>query len=233
MKVFEPIALIPARGGSKRIHRKNLKKFHGVPIIGRSIKTALDSKCFSRVIVSTDDPEIAEISRDFGAEVPFMRPASLANDFATTDDVLNHAINWLTTHAISLEYLCCLYPTAPLLSSEDLVQGYKILRDTNATTAISVTEYPFPIQRALQLTNNRLRMVDSAMRLIRSQDLEMRWHDAGAFYWLHVPSYLKSALYNNNMVPVILPRIRVVDIDTIEDWHYAEALYQLINKKNT
>ena len=225
------VAIIPARGGSKRIPRKNVRAFAGVPIIGRSIRVAVQSGCFSRVIVSTDDDEVAQVAENYGAEVPFRRPPELADDHATTDAVLHHALGFMEEAGWLPTLACCLYATAPLVRPEDLVRGREILRDKAATTAIAVTPYPFPIQRALAMgEDGRLRMVEPAMRLVRSQDLPPRWHDAGAFYWLDVARYRGRGLYNDNMVPVELPAERVVDIDTPEDWRRAEVLYRMLNE---
>lgn len=227
------VALIPARGGSKRIPRKNLRDFAGKPLIAHSISIALDAGVFARVIVSTDDEEIATIAREAGAEVPFKRPAELSNDHATTDTVLLHALSWLAAHDKDpVTHLCCIYATAPLLEPEDLRRGIDVLEDHSASTALSITTFPFPIQRALRNQDQRLVLREPEHRLTRSQDLEEMYHDAGQFYWVDVANYLEHRkLYNDDMVGVNLPRHRVQDIDTLEDWTRAELLWKVLRRE--
>ena len=229
------IALIPARGGSKRIARKNVRPFAGLPLIAHSIRTALRSGVFARVIVSSDDAEIQRVAREHGAEAPFTRPDDLSDDHATTEQVIHHALDWLEEHTGEVPAnICCLYATAPLLSAESLRQGLERLDAIGATTALSVTTFPFPPQRALrQGEHERLAMLHPEHRKTRSQDLEELWHDAGQFYWLDVARFRScGTLYNDDMIGVVLPRHRVQDIDTLEDWKRAELLHALIQQED-
>ena len=225
------LAVIPARGGSKRIPRKNIKQFAGQPIIAWSISAAKKSGCFDRIIVSTDDEEIADVARACGAEVPFIRPSELSNDQATTIPVISHAINWQNSNGEKVSEACCIYATAPFVSSEDLKRGLDVLIDSSADYAFSVTSYAFPIQRAIRITTNqRVEMFNSEFYETRSQDLEESWHDAGQFYWGRAASWLNCLpLFGQHSAPVILPRYRVQDIDTLEDWERAELMYRAMN----
>jgi N-acylneuraminate cytidylyltransferase len=223
------VAIIPARGGSKRIPRKNIKEFCGKPMIARSIEAAHASGCFDRVVVSTDDSEIAEVARQYGAEVPFMRSAELSDDFTGTQPVIAHAINTLQTaddHPIDLA--CCIYATAPFIQAEDLQAGLKQLQKQRANFAFSVTSYAFPIQRALRITaDQRITMFNPENFQTRSQDLEEAWHDAGQFYWGTNEAWLSGQpIFGTYATPVILPRHRVQDIDNPEDWERAEYLFK-------
>jgi N-acylneuraminate cytidylyltransferase len=218
------VAIIPARGGSKRIPRKNLKPFDGVPMIVRSIRTALDSALFDQVLVSTDDEEIAEVARAHGAHVPFMRPASLADDFTGTAAVVVHALNELP----AVEFACCIYATAPLLQARYLRQGLDLLeRHPDKSFAFSVASFGFPVQRALTLDEEgALTSLYPEFRATRSQDLPEAFQDAGQFYWGRRAAWLRGdVLFSPASLPVILPRHLVQDIDTLEDWTRAEYLY--------
>jgi N-acylneuraminate cytidylyltransferase len=218
------VAIIPARGGSKRIPRKNLKPFYGVPMIVRSIRTALDSALFDQVVVSTDDEEIAEVARAHGAHVPFMRPASLADDFTGTAAVMVHALNELP----AVEFACCIYATAPLLQARYLRQGLDVLeRHPDKSFAFSVASFGFPVQRALTLDEEgALTSLYPEFRATRSQDLPEAFQDAGQFYWGRRAAWLRGdVLFSPASLPVILPRHLVQDIDTLEDWTRAEYLY--------
>ncbi|MGL5410809.1 MAG: pseudaminic acid cytidylyltransferase, partial [Shewanella sp.] len=176
------IAIIPARGGSKRIPRKNIKLFHGKPMIAYSIEAAIASGCFDKVIVSTDDQEIADVAKRYGAEVPFLRPADISNDYATTMDVMAHAIAWCKQQGWNIEAVCCLYATAPFVLPEDLRQGYALLQEEGVQFAFSATSFPFPIQRAIKLDEQGfVSMFSPENELVRSQDLEESYHDAGQF----------------------------------------------------
>ena len=221
------LAVIPARGGSKRIPRKNIKPFCGKPIIAWSIEAALQSGCFDRVVVSTDDEETTAVAREHGAEVPFTRPAALADDHAGTLAVMRHAVEACAVDR-DAGRACCIYATAPLLLTEDLWRGLQILEQSGADYAFSVTSYVFPIQRALRLTvEGRVEMFNPAHFATRSQDLEEAWHDAGQFYWGRAAAWLEEApLFGQGAAPVILPRHRVQDIDTPEDWLRAEWLFR-------
>lgn len=222
------IAVIPARGGSKRIPRKNIRNFCGKPILAWSIEAALNSGFIDRVIVSTDDPEIALVAKAYGAEVPFMRPANLADDYAGTSVVVQHAVQFLISQGVNVSEVCCLYATAPFVTPGYLLQGLNSLVQSGASYAFSVTTYPFPIQRALKLKENGgIAMFSPEHSDTRSQDLEEAYHDAGQFYWGTRLAWLAAVpIYSENSVPVILPRYLVQDIDTQEDWERAVLMFQ-------
>lgn len=224
------VAIIPARGGSKRIPRKNIKAFHGKPMIAYSIEAALLSGCFDKVIVSTDDVEIAEVSRNHGALVPFLRPTEISDDYATTMDVMEHAIRWCQSEGWDLEAICCLYATAPFVLPNDLKRGYQLLQDGDVQFTFSATTFPFPIQRAIKLDKNgSVSMFAPENEQVRSQDLEEAYHDAGQFYWGRKNAFLnKLSIFSPHSKAVLLPRCRVQDIDTQEDWELAEALYSAL-----
>ncbi|WP_154140340.1 pseudaminic acid cytidylyltransferase [Photobacterium damselae] len=224
------VAIIPARGGSKRIYRKNVKLFHGKPMIAYSIEAALQSGCFDKVIVSTDDKEIADISVAYGAEVPFIRPADISDDFATTMDVMHHAMIWCKSCGYDVEAVCCLYATAPFVTQEFLQQGLAKLKEGGYEFVFSATSFPFPIQRAIKLSeNSTVSMFSPEYQLIRSQDLEEAYHDAGQFYWGKASAFLdRKAIFSSHSSVILLPRSRVQDIDTQEDWDFAEALYSTL-----
>jgi pseudaminic acid CMP-transferase len=225
------VAIIPARGGSKRIPRKNIKDFGGRPMIAHSIVAALESGCFDRVLVSTDDPEIAEVARQWGADVPFMRPAELSDDTTATAPVILHALEWLEEQGSRPDEACCIYATAPFLKPRYLREGLEILRRTGATTAFSVTTFAFPIFRSLKVDEaGVVSMFWPEHRLTRSQDLPEAYHDAGQFYWLNTARFVSSPnLYAADSQAVILPRRLVQDIDTQEDWEVAIALYEAMS----
>ena len=221
------ICIIPARGGSKRIPRKNIKNFCGQPIISWSIETALNCKSFGRVIVSTDDDEIAEISRQYGAEVPFKRSKSLSDDHTSTIPVIKNAIKWLEMNNEKVDSICCLYPTAPFIEESYIEEGLKKLIENNASYSISVTSFSYPIQRAIKFTKNeRLKMFFPESINKRSQDLEKSFHDAGQFYWGKRSAWMKEErILDQNTVPVYIPRYKVQDIDDEEDWIQAERIF--------
>ncbi len=226
------VAIIPARGGSKRIPRKNIKFFASQPIIAYSIGAAARSKLFDRIIVSTNSPEIAEIAQDYGAEVPFIRPENLSDDFTPTAPVLAHALEWLAAHESRPNYACCIYATAPFLTEKYLRRGYELLLEKKASCAFSVTTYPSSIFRSLKINQDgRLEMFWPEYELTRSNDLPEAYHDAGQFYWVTSSAFLKEKrLYSPDAVPVILPRKLVQDIDTLEDWNTAELMFKAINR---
>lgn len=220
------IAIIPARGGSKRIPRKNIKEFCGKPMISYSIESAKQAGCFERIIVSTDDSEIAKIAKEYGAEVPFIRPDDISNDYASTLDVIAHAI--LELNLIDKCNICCIYATAPLISSQKLLEGLAILHTEKLDYVFSATEFSYPIQRAFKLlTNNNVEMFHPEHFNKRSQDLEKAYHDAGQFYWGNSQAFLdKTPFFGNYSRPIILPNTQVQDIDTPDDWKLAEILYK-------
>lgn len=226
------LAVIPARGGSKRIPRKNIKPFCGKPMIAWSIEAALASGCFDQVIVSTDDEEIAAVAREYGAEVPFMRSAELADDYAGTTPVIRDAVLRYAELYEMPTFVCCLYATAPFVQPADLQQGLAMLQQVDdAAYAFSVTSFPAPIQRALQITNlGRVQMFDERFAETRSQDLQDAFHDAGLFYWGRPEAWLSNkAIFSNDSLPLIIPRYRVQDIDTPEDWQRAEIMFNCIS----
>lgn len=222
------IAIIPARGGSKRIPKKNIKIFSGKPMISYSIEAAKKSGLFDRIIVSTDSEEIAAVAREYGAEVPFMRPAELSDDYTPTASVIKHAIEWLKNNGDKPDYVCCVYATSPLLQPQYLVDGYNLIFNNQVSSVFSVTTFPFPILRGLKINSDGcLEMFFPEHELTRSNDLPESYHDAGMFYWLETESFLRtSRVYTADAMPVILPRISVQDIDTPEDWDTAEILYK-------
>lgn len=226
------VAIIPARGGSKRIPRKNIKEFCGKPMIAWSIEAALQSGCFSRIIVSTDDVEIADVARQCGAEVPFMRPEELSDDHTGTIPVIRHAVEWFIKEGQRPEHACCIYATAPFIRSEDIRRGLAILRETGSDYSFSVTSYQFPIQRAIRITpEGRIEMFQPAQFNIRSQDLEEAYHDAGQFYWGRTDAWLAGKMiFSRDAAPVLLPHYQAQDIDTSEDWQRAELMFQAWKK---
>jgi len=228
------LAVIPARGGSKRIPRKNIKLFAGKPMIAWSIEAALASGCFDHIIVSTDDAEIADVARAHGAEVPFMRPSELSDDHTGTIPVITHAVGWQNLHGQAATEVCCLYATAPFVQATDLQRGLQVLQSTGADYAFSVTSYVFPIQRAIRITaDQRVDMFQPEHFNTRSQDLPEAWHDAGQFYWGQAQAWLAATpLFSHGSAPVPLPRHRVQDIDTPEDWERAEWLFKAMQHAN-
>jgi N-acylneuraminate cytidylyltransferase len=224
------IAIIPARGGSKRIPRKNIKPFAGKPIIAYSIETALKSGLFDKVIVSTDDEEIASVAASFGAKIPFMRPKELSDDHTGTMVVINHAIQYLLDLGYTFSNVCCIYATAPFVHARYLQEGYEKLTNSNKSYSFSVTSFPFPIQRAVRITSdNTVEPFNKDHIFTRSQDLEEAFHDAGQFYWGTVDAFLNNiVIFSNASIPVVLPRHLVQDIDTEEDWNRAELMYRAL-----
>lgn len=224
------VAIIPARGGSKRIPKKNIKLFAGKPIISYSIKAVQETNLFDRIIVSTDSKEIAEVAKSYGAEAPFIRPAELADDFTGTIPVLIHALNWLNEHDSATNYFCCIYATAPFIHPKFIKKGLDLIKNKNATTAFSVTTFPYPIFRALKIgEDGRIEMFWPEHEISRSNDLPEAYHDAGQFYWGNTKRFLtEKKLFSSDSVPVILPRYLVQDIDTPEDWETAEKMYSVL-----
>lgn len=225
---MQTIAIIPARGGSKRILRKNIRMFCGKPMITRPIKTALESGVFDAVVVSTDDDEIAAVAESSGALVPFRRPAELSNDHVGTLPVIAHAIEWWEKNRAPVAFACCIYATAPFIRAEYLKAGLAILKEkTDAEFAFSVTSYAFPIFRAIHIGGNgKVQMFWPENERKRSQDLPEAWHDAGQFYWGSKQAFLTNkGIFSARSYPVILPRHLVQDIDTPEDWEQAERIF--------
>jgi pseudaminic acid cytidylyltransferase len=223
------IAIIPARGGSQRIPRKNIKLFNGEPMIAHSIRVALASGVFDRVIVSTDDEEIADVARASGAEVPFMRPDDLADAYTGTAAVIQHALQSVAgTLSQPFDYACCIYATAPLLQARFLRQGFEALHAApEKSYAFSVCSFGFPVQRALLIDGDGcVNAMYPEYRSVRSQDLPAAYQDAGQFYWGRSDAWLRGdTVFSELSLPVILPRHLVQDIDSPEDWLRAEYLY--------
>lgn len=220
------LCVIPARGGSKRIPRKNVRLFGGKPMIAWSIDSAKASNCFDRIIVSTDDDEIAEVALEYGAEVPFRRPVDLADDYAPTMPVIAHATQWAHAQGGDWMAVCCIYATAPFLQPEDIRSGLDLLERTGVDFTFSVTPYAAPIQRAVRISSmQRVQMFWPKHFNTRSQDLEPAYHDAAQFYWGRPQAWLTGkSIFLADTAPLVLPRWRVQDIDTPEDWKRAERM---------
>lgn len=221
----QTVAIIPARGGSKRIPKKNIKDFCGKPMLAYPIEAAKRSGLFDRVIVSTDSDEVATVAKRLGTEVPFMRPEHLANDHAVLADVIAHAIEALKA---DVKFTCCILPTAPMLQPEDLKAGLEAMKTNGAPAAISVARFAYPIFRGLKTDRDgRIEMIWPENELVRSNDLPEAFHDAGLFYWLKADAFMKTRkIFMPGSLPVFLPRYRVQDIDTPEDWDMAEILFR-------
>lgn len=235
MSAFEnrrgrPVAVIPARGGSKRIPRKNIRAFGGRPMIAHSIERALECGLFDRVIVSTDDADVRAVALSCGAEVPFLRPAHLADDHTGTTAVMSHAVKWLEEDGAAPSSVCCIYATAPFLRTGDLVAGLTILQEGAWSYVLAATTFAFPIFRSFT------RRPDGGIEVLfpehmdrRSQDLPGAWHDAGQFYWGRAECWLREdPVLGPRSAVVAVPRSRVQDIDTEEDWARAELLWKLL-----
>lgn len=228
------LAIIPARGGSKRIPRKNIKSFCGKPIIAYSIMAAQKAALFDRIIVSTDDNEIADTAIKLGADVPFIRPKNLADDYTTTIDVIKHAIKRLTDSNEIYDYTCCIYATAPFVRIRDLKDGYELLKNSHNNFAFPVTSFASSIFRALKLTQkNQLKMFWPEHLDTRTQDLPEAYHDVGQFYWGRTDAFLKNrSIFESDSSPIIIPRHLAQDIDTPEDWEQAELIYKTLFPKS-
>lgn len=227
------LAIIPARGGSKRIPRKNIKPFLGKPIIAYSIESALKSGLFDEVMVSTEDAEIAEIVKQFGAGVPFLRSEKNADDFATTAAVLVEVLSEYEKQGQYFDSVCCIYSTAPFVTSERLREGCNLLETKNYSTVLPVLRFSFPIQRAVSLNeDNQVAFFQPEHQLTRSQDLTPAFHDSGQFYWLNARSFVQTKkIWTDNTGAIILTEMEVQDIDTAEDWEIAEFKYKLKNER--
>lgn len=228
---MKAIAIIPARGGSKRIPKKNIKSFLGKPIISYPIEAALKSKLFNEIMVSTDDEEIAEISKMLGASVPFLRSKKNSDDFATTVDVLLEVIEEYKKLGKVFDYVCCIYPTTPFISPEKLNHSFKILIEKKAKSLIPIVRYSYPIQRALRIENDSLQYIYPENGTKRSQDLELTYHDAGQFYWIKTDVLVnQSSMVTDNSIAYKISELEVQDIDSETDWKIAEMKYQILNK---
>ena len=221
------VAIIPARGGSKRVPRKNIRQFCGQPMIAWSIQAAIKSKLFDQVFVSTDDLEIANESKKFGAQIPFLRPAELSDDNTVITSVISHAINELTNQGLIIDKVCCIFATAPLIHQSDLITCLNKLNDDRILFSFPVTNYPAPIQRAIKINSNGLAsMFNPNAFNSRSQDLEPAFYDAGQFYWGKSKSWLNNKyIFSEISSPLIIPSYRVQDIDSEDDWIRAEMIF--------
>lgn len=225
------VAIITARGGSKRIPGKNIKEFCGKPIIQYSIEAALAAGIFDEIMVSTDDNEIAEISRKAGAAVPFMRSEKNADDYATTADVIMEVLENYEKQDKHFQYASCIYPTAPFVTAEKLKSAYEILKEKQAAMVMPVTVFSFPPQRCVVIKEGKLEMKWPEYRNTRSQDLEPYYHDCGQFYFYDVAAFKKvKGQVESNIIPIIMPEAEVQDIDNLSDWQLAEIKYKAAMK---
>ncbi len=223
------LAIIPARGGSKRIPRKNIKNFLGKPIIAYSIEAALQSGLFDEVMVSTDDSEIPEVAKQYGAKVPFMRSEKNADDYATTLDVLKEVESvYKEKLNLTFDCICCIYPTAPLISIAKLKEGYDLLISQKLDVVYPIVPFSYPLLRAVEIDNGITRMVWNQYMNSRSQDLKKYYHDAGQWYW-YTPATIKDSLFTDKTASIILDETEIQDIDSLIDWQLAEMKYKLLN----
>ncbi len=227
---MKTIAIIPARGGSKRIPRKNIKEFLGKPIIAYSIEAALKSEIFDEVMVSTDDKEIAEVALKYGAKVPFFRSEATSNDFATTADVINEVIDWYEAQGCKFDVICCLYATAPFVTPEKLRAALNVIKEENFDSAFTCTAFSYPVLRGLVIdSHGRIAMRWPEYKKSRSQDLPQFYHDAGQFYFATTKAFLKAnGFWGDNTAPIIVSELEVQDLDTPTDWALAEMKYRLL-----
>ena len=223
------ICIIPARGGSKRIPRKNIKHFLGKPIIAYSIQAAIDSDLFDEVMVSTDDDEIAKIAIQYGAKVPFLRSADSANDFAVLSDVVDEVLMSYNKQKKNFKNICCLLPTAPFVTSNKITEAYITFIENNFDSVFPVLEFSFPIQRSLKMEGKKVVMVWNEYLNTRSQDLDSRYHDSGQFYWLKSSSFSKEKkMFTNNSGVILISELHAQDIDTETDWKLAEIKFKFM-----
>lgn len=226
------IAIITARGGSKRIPGKNKKDFLGKPIICYSIEAALSAGIFDEVMVSTDDEEIAAIAKEAGAKVPFMRSEATANDYATTDDVLMEVLEEYEKRGQTFEYMACIYPTAPFVTAKKLQSAMEVLREKDASGVMPVVSFSFPPQRGMAIREGRLEYCYPENAMKRSQDLETMYHDCGQFYCYHVERYRACrGDLPDGYLPIVVPETEVQDIDHMSDWALAEMKYKMMKER--
>ena len=229
---MKKLAVITARGGSKRIPRKNILPFLGKPILAYSIEAAIKSGQFDEVMVSTDDEEIAQIAREYGAKVPFMRSDATSNDFANTEDVLLEVLDEYEKRGESFDLICCIYPTAPFVTADKLNEALNKLLSSDADTLIPVVRFSYPPQRALVMKDDYLEFKYPEHMLSRSQDLEPHFHDVGQFYMMKTEGFKKNkAIMRGKILPLEMPELEVQDIDNMTDWQIAEIKYQFMHKK--
>ena len=230
---MKSLAIITARGGSKRIPRKNIKEFCSKPIIAYSIKAAIDSGVFDEVMISTEDEEIARISERYGAKIPFFRSEKTASDYATTTDVLMEVLDEYEKRGMHYDMACCIYPTAPFITADRLKEAVEMLRESEADTLIPVVGFSYPPQRALVIEDGRLVFKYPEYIVTRSQDLEKHYHDAGQFYVFKTKAFKETGnLMKGNIVPMELDEMEVQDIDTEQDWELAQVKYKLLHPQN-
>lgn len=223
------LAVIPARGGSKRLPRKNIREFAGVPMLARSIETAHNAKLFDRIIVSTDDEEIASIALESGAEIPFMRPAHLSGDSVGTVPVIAHATQHMTELGSNPDYVCCIYPCTPFVKPVDLQRSHKLIEETGEDFVYPVLEYAHPTFRAMRRdANSKMSFVFPECEMMRTQDLDVTYHDAGQFYWGKAEAWLENKRMHTAGIGMPVPAWRFVDVDTEDDWRRAELLYKVM-----
>ena len=226
------IAVITARGGSKRIPKKNIRPFCGVPIIAYSIRAALESGLFDIVMVSTDDEEIADIAGKYGAEIPFFRSAANSDDHATTEDAVTEVLEKYREQGRTFDVACCIYPTAPFITGKKLQEAYRILTAENCDTVFPVVRFSFPPQRGLYLTDGSLKPVEPDAYMMRSQDLMPVYHDSGQFYFYRVETFLRTGSTIENARGIPVDDLEVQDIDTLTDWEMAEIKYRILHKND-
>ena len=227
--INKKIAIITARGGSKRIPNKNIRNFNGKPIIAYSIETAINSNIFDEVMVSTDSKEIAEVAKKFGAKVPFLRSEKNSSDIASTNDVIEEVLSYYGNNSEIFNYCLCLYPCTPLLDFRNINKAFDLLITKNLDSVISVVKYSTPIERALKISNNYVQLVNEETLFVRSQDFESKYFDAGQFYLFKADSYKKqNRILTNKSTALILDEMEVQDIDNENDWRMAELKYKLL-----
>ena len=225
------LCVIPARGGSKRIPKKNIKSFLGKPIIAYSIEAAIQSKLFTEIMVSTDCQKTAEIALEYGVKVPFIRSKENSNDFATTYDVIKEVIDEYKKDGVNFENICCIYACAPFVTANKLKQAYQELSNKQVDTIFPIIEYSFPIQRAIKINNGKIKLFNTKYLNTRSQDLEKSYHDSGQFYWMKTEKILKKGkIITNNCSSIIITELEGQDIDTEIDWKLAELKFKLLKK---
>jgi len=225
------IAIIPARGGSKRIPRKNIKPFLGKPIIAYSIEAAQQTGLFTEIMVSTDDAEIAQIAKQYGAQVPFFRSPQTANDYANIGDVVEEVLTTYRNKGITFDNVCCILATAPFINAKRIKEAYNLMLDQSFEAVFPIVRFSYPIQRALKLFNGKISMFQPENFAKRSQDLEPAYHDSGQFYWMRISEFMKQKrFFAQNAGAIVLPESEVQDIDTEEDWKIAEMKYKMMHE---
>lgn len=231
MKKKNAIAIITARGGSKRVPRKNIRQFLDQPIIGYSIEAALRSECFDETVVSTDDKEIKELSKKYGASVPFFRSDINSSDYASTEDVIEEVLSEYKKLGKEFTYFCCIYPTAPFITAGKLIEAFKIVKEDGVDSVFPVVRFSYPIQRALKIEKGFIKMFWPEYMDKRSQDLDVAYHDAGQFYFMKVRSFLEQRnIFAKKSIGLIMNEMEVQDIDNEEDWKVAELKYKIFKK---